>query len=242
MTTETDQQNLAPVVAPVASLLVPEAPVVESAKVPDEITNEPVGYEPTGDVGLDLALDFVGKAGISSQHPAMIAAATGDFTLLKATLAQKGLTGWEQMVALGEAAFARTQAADKAKAAELQKTVHDIAGGADQWAAIQTWAGANATPEEKKQINGLLAQGGVSAKSAVNYLLAAYNRASNVEVVPRDGVANAGRSVHAGTSNGPLSPSAYSQAVAQLNTKLGGRLEGSKEYAELQSRRAAYRG
>jgi hypothetical protein len=172
----------------------------------------------------------------------MVAAVAGDFTLLKATLAQKGATGWEQMVALGEAAYIRTQEADKAKAAELQKTVHEIAGGAEEWAAIQQWAGANATPEEKKQINGLLRQGGVAAKSAVNYLIAAYSRASNVERTPIDGVANASREGGAGASNGPLGPKEYSLAVAQLNTKLGGRLEGSKEYADLQRRRAAHRG
>jgi hypothetical protein len=146
------------------------------------------------------------------------------------------------MVALGEAAYTRTQEADKAKAAELQKTVHDIAGGAEEWGTIQKWAGANATPEEKKQINGLLSQGGVAAKSAVNYLIAAYNRASNVERTPVDGSANASRDGGVGASNGPLGPKEYSLAVAQLNTKLGGRLEGSKEYTDLQRRRAAHRG
>lgn len=199
-------------------------------------------YEPSGDVGLDMALAFVGKAGLSGDHPAMQAAAEGDFTILKAALAQKGTPGWEQMVALGEAAYARTQAADKAKGEALVSLVHEVAGGKEEWAAIQKWAGANATPEEKLQINGLLNQGGVAAKGAVQYLASAYARAANVVVEPKDGTANAARIPGESATNGPLSPKAYGAEVQKLNTKLGGRLEGSKEYEALQRRRAAYVG
>lgn len=243
MTDQTNQDEVTEDKAPVVSVLLDEAaPVVEPVKTEPTVVEETVvEYEPTGDVGLDMALAFVGKAGIGMEHPALKAAITGDFTILKATLAQKGTAGWEQMVALGEAAFERTKAADATKAAELQVLVHTTAGGADEWALVHQWAADNASPEEKKQINGLLQQGGLSAKSAVNYLVAAYNRASNVERNPIDGAANAGNS-NPGASNGPLGPKEYSAAVAQLNTKLGGRVDGSKEYAELQRRRAAYRG
>lgn len=200
-------------------------------------------YEPTGDVGLDMALDFMGKAGLHQDHPAMVAATQGDFSILKATLAQKGVTGWEQFVALGEAAYSRTTEAAAAKTAKLQEMVYAEAGGKEEWSAIQQWAGQNATPEEKAQINALLNQGGLAAKGAVKYLVDTYNRANNVVVQPREAAANAGRA--GGTpsvENGPLSPRAYADAVAQLNGKLGGRLEGSKEYEALQRRRSAYRG
>lgn len=199
-------------------------------------------YEPSGDVGLDMALAFVGKAGLNGDHPAMQAAAEGDFSILKATLAQKGTPGWEQMVALGEAAYARTKEVEKTKDAALVSLVHEVAGGKEEWAAIQKWAGANATPEEKTQINGLLNQGGLAAKGAVKYLADAYSRANNVVVEPKDGTANAARQPGESPTSGPLSPKAYSAEVQKLNTKLGGRLEGSKEYAELQRRRSAFVG
>lgn len=233
------------------SIIIPEGdgkeapkPAAEPTKPePAKVEDTPVAYEPTGDVGLDLALDFVGKAGIDIDHPAMKAAQEGDFSILKATLAAKGVQGWEQFVALGEAAYTRTQETAKANNAKIASLVHETAGGAEQWAEVQKWAAANATPEEKAEINALLNKGGLAAKGAVQYLVGAYNRAANVDTTPDDPLARAGRGGGAPTAdNAPLSPRAYSDAVAQLNARLGGRLEGSREYAALQARRQAYRG
>lgn len=210
----------------------PEKPVV---------SDTPVQYEPTGDVGLDMALDFVGKSGVDIDHPAMKAAINGDFTLLKATLAAKGVSGWEQFVALGEAAYARENAAATAKNEAIREAVYKEAGGKEEWAAVQQWASDNATPEEKAEVNAMLNQGGLASKAAVRHLVEAYSRANNVTVEPRDGTASASRGSPAG-DNAPLSPRAYSDAVQQLNAKLGGRLEGSREYQVLQARRSAYRG
>jgi len=216
-------------------------PKVESkVDLPDGTVVE---YEPTGDTGLDMALQFVGKAGLSGDHPAMQAASTGDFTILKAILAQKNVPGWEQYVKLGEDAYARTKANEEKKSAELVSLVHTVAGGKEEWEAVQKWAAASADPAEKSQINALLNQGGLAAKGAVTYLVNAYNKANNVVVTPRDGVANASRD--GGTPNadsGPLDPKAYARAVGALNHKLNGRLEGSKEYEALQRRRQAYKG
>lgn len=55
----------------------PAAPAVPAAPAAPVPVDGAVLYEPTGDVGLDLALEFVGKAGIASDHPAMVAAAGG---------------------------------------------------------------------------------------------------------------------------------------------------------------------
>lgn len=226
------------------SILFDTAPVAEAPKV--EPVAEPEGaveYEPTGDVGLDMALNFVGKAGISAVHPAMLAAKEGDFTILKATLAAKGVRGWEQFVALGEAAYSRTTAEAEKKATAGREAVYKEAGGEENWNAIKAWAGTSATPEEKAEINALLNQGGVAAKGAVQYLARAYARANNVEVNPRDALANAGSGGGVpSATNGPLSSKEYSAAVQALNNKLGGRLEGSKEYADLQRRRGLHRG
>ena len=208
---------------------VPQVPVVEEA----------VTYEPTGDVGLDMALDFIGKAGISVEHPAMKAAQAGDFALLKATLAQKGVQGWEQFVALGEAAYTKVTAEQAAKEKASREAIIKEAGGEAEWQAIQKWAGVNATPEEKTQINKLLAEGGLAAKSAIKYLVDVYNKANNVVKEPLNPLANASAKVS--NANAPLSASEYSREVAALSRKLGGSMEDSKEYASLQQRRLAAR-
>lgn len=227
------------------TILIPTEPVVPVAPVAapvaeDEVT--PVEYDPTGDVGLDMALKFVGKAGISETHPAMVAAREGDFSILKATLATKGIQGWQEYVALGEAAYARVAKDQEAAATAAYQAVIKAAGGEQEWKAVQTWAGANADAKEKAEINEALNKGGLFAKAAVQYLVNAYNKATNVELTPADPTANAARGGLPSPNNGPLSSREYSAAVAQLNARLGGRLEGSKEYANLQARRAAYRG
>ena len=210
----------------------------DAAKVEAPVDGEVIEYESTGDTGLDMALEFVGKAGLRGDHPAMLAAAEGDFSILRATLAARNLQGWEQFVKLGEDAYARTKEKESKASAALSSMVHAEAGGKDQWQAVQAWASQNATPEEKAQVNGLLNQGGVAAKGAVKYLLDAYNRANNVVVEPKDAAANASRGGNAGGADtGPLSAKDYAVAVQQLNVKLNGRLEGSKEYEALQRRR-----
>lgn len=226
--------------APPAKPVIPAAPVTPAAPVDNKA--EAISYEPTGDVGLDMALDFIGKAGLDSDHPAVKAAIDGDFTILKATLAAKGVAGWEQFVALGEAAYERASKEATAKSEAIREAVYKEAGGKDEWAAIQKWASDNATPEEKAEVNALLNQGGLAAKAAVRHLSESYSRANNVTINPRDGTANAAKGGGADAANGPLSPRAYADAVQSLNAKLGGRLEGSKEYQSLQARRSAYRG
>lgn len=250
MTTEANQNTPAPATAPEADnttpLVLDAPPTPSPPSVPPApaapAEGEVFEFEPTGDVGLDMALAFIGKAGISEDHPAMQAAVNGDFSILKATLASKGVQGWEQFVALGEAAHSRKAAEAQAQRAKLQEAVFQEAGGKEQWLAVQKWASANATAEEKAEINALLNKGGLAAKGAVKYLVDVYSRANNVEVNPRDATANASRGGVPADDNEPLSPRAYAKAVQELNVQLRGRLEGSKEYANLQRRRQAFRG
>lgn len=227
-----DNLNIGDAPVPVADAAKPPAPTVEEGVVE---------YEPTGDVGLDMALGFVGKAGIDANHPAMVAAGTGDFSLLRAVLSAKGAPGWEQYVALGEKAFNANKTSGEAKAKADRETVYKVAGGEEQWNAIRTWAGANATPEEKAEVNAQLNAGGASAKMAVAYLSGLYAKAGNVNEdgaeVSREGTTR----VPAANANGTLDRRAYAAAVAVLHGKLGGNMEGSKEYEALQRRRQAHR-
>lgn len=242
MTTETNEPT-APV-APVTLDTTPApAPAAPAAAPVAPVADGVIEYEPTGDVGLDMALTFIGKAGIAEDHPAMVAATNGDFSILKAALAAKNVQGWEQFVALGEAAYQRKTNDAKTAEEATRSIVHLEAGGPEQWAEIQKWASANATPEEKVAINAQLNAGGVSAKMAARYLTSLYDKASNVVVNPRDPTANAGRNGGAPSGDtAPLSAREYATAVQLLNVKLAGRLDGSPEYAKLQQRRAAYRG
>ena len=92
-------------------------PAKEHAKV-DAPADEVVAFEPTGDVGLDMALEFLGKQGFGLEHPAMVAAGNGDFTIIEALLAQKGVQGWDKMVALGKAGMERIAGNQKAETAK----------------------------------------------------------------------------------------------------------------------------
>lgn len=217
-------------------------PDEKPADKPADKAGEPFEYPATGDAGTDLALSFLGKNGFGPDDPAMQAAFDGDFTLLEAQLAAKGVQGWEQHVALGKQAYAR----EKAKADESAKAVKAVcvaaAGGEDEWKAVKAWASSNATPEEKAHINGLLNQGGLPAKLAAEYLVNAYNKAGVAIKNPKDAAGDDRGKGGGGGNSGPLSPREYSAAVNELNARLKGRMEGSPEYKALQQRRAAWRG
>jgi hypothetical protein len=225
----------APVVAP-APVAAPAAP---AANEPG-----PVIYEPTGDAGLDVALGFVGKLGIAMDHPAMQATATGDFSLIKAHLATMGdkAQGWEQMVALAEQAHTRTVETNTAREASVAKAVHAVAGGEEQWGVIKTWASANATPEEKAELNAMFDAGPTQARAAAILLSDLYSKANGTVVKPASAVTNPSAG-QAATSNGALSRNQYAAEVQKLAKKVGSNnLNSSPEYKALQQRRMAYTG
>lgn len=241
MTTETTpvEGEAKPAVIPTPLTLNTEPVVAATPAVePTPVVNDtPVIYEATGDRGLDMALAFIGKQGLAGDHPAVQAAAEGDFTLLKATLAQKGVQGYAEFVELGEQAYARTQEKNKAAAEATRAAVHAAAGGEEQWAAIQKWASANASPEEKAEINEQLNKGGIAAKAAVTYLMTTYAKSADMTQEPAS-------AVKPGASLKPAAPvkmtaAVYAEEVAALNVKLRGRLDGSPEYEALQRRRLA---
>jgi len=226
----------APVAAPVA------VPVASPAPAPGAKA-EPVTYEPTGDVGLDMALGFLGKLGIDVDHPGMKAAESGDFAILKATLAALGddARGWEQFLALGEVAYGKRAEAAKVKAEADRQAVISAVGDEATWAAVQTWAAANAEPAERDAVNAALGAGGIAAKAMAQYLHGLYQNAAGTVVKPAPVVGDASRTPPGPGANGPLSPKDYAAEVAALNVKLRGRIDGSPEYAALQARRKAYR-
>ena len=158
-------QENAEVQAPEVATVAPEAtakPTAKGAEPPanPELTKqeptEVIEYEPTGNARLDYTLSFIARAGIDADHPAMIAAAEGDLGLLKATLAEKGVQGWEQAIKLGEEALEELRKGEEEKLEQVRQSVVQVADalGVD-WEAAVTYARENGAPEEIEKINGL---------------------------------------------------------------------------------------
>ena len=207
---------------------------------PNPDTTNEFSYDPTGDAGLDYALNFVGKLGYGDTHPAIIAAQKGDFSLIRAELATKGVAGSDAVLALAEQAYTRFAAEDAKKSEELAGFAAQAAGSAENWAVVRAWAAQEATPQEKAQVNAALAQGGLVAQGVINQLITLYQQK---HTLPKDAsaVAKPGAAGTAAASNEPMTAKAYAKAVEELRQKLGNRTDDSPEYAALQSQRLAAR-
>ena len=207
---------------------------------PNPDTSQEFSYDPTGDAGLDYALNFVGKLGYGDTHPAIMAAQKGDFSLIRAELATKGVAGSDAVLALAEQAYTRFAAEDAKKSEELAGFAAQAAGSAENWAVVRAWAAQEATPQEKAQVNAALSQGGLVAQGVIGQLVSLYQQK---HTLPKDAaaVAKPGEAGTAAPSNEPMTAKAYAQAVEALRQKLGNRAEGSPEYSALQSQRLAAR-
>lgn len=244
----------APAPAPVPASLddapAPDQPVGEVTPPADgenaPAAGEAISYEPTGNPGMDLALDFLGKLGFGPEDPAMAAAGKGDFGLLKAKLAVMGekAQGWEAVLAVGEQSLksineARAAAEQKTQDAILSVFGEDRAAAAKQWEAVRAWAKENAEPDERDAVNSALAAGGIAAKAMAAYLNGLYSKHPSAVIEPAT-VTTVGGSGE--NTSGALSPAQYRVEIASLRAKLGQGMDGSPEYKALQARRLAYRG
>lgn len=234
----------APAAAPSAAPAAPAAPAEPppAAPAPAEPA-APAVFEPTGDAGLDLAASWITGLGLNAESPEVVAFLQGNSAFLKAKLASMGdkARGWEQYIALGEQGLSAIQTAATEKASATAATVHEVAGGEEQWNAIAKWAGENADPAEKEAINAMFDQGGIHARAAAMLLVNLYNHASGTVVEPASATAAAPASAAAQT--GALSPADYRTAISELSAKIGAaNVQDSPEYATLVARRRAYRG
>ena len=114
----------APPVADPLDLTKPTAPAATPA----------AEFEPTGDPGLDLALEFFASKGIGADHKALLAAQKGDFALLEATLSVMGdkAKGWEKFLALGKRSYETVKTQAEAKVTAAKKDIEDAVGGAEE--------------------------------------------------------------------------------------------------------------
>lgn len=224
--------------APAKSELV-TPPDTKVEKVDSQLGDDGVSieYAPTGDAGLDVALGFIGGLGIAGNDPAVVAAANGDFTFLKAKLAtMDNARGWQQMIALAEDAYGRAKERFNSHVAEVDKAILGVAGSAENWQAIKAWAAANATPEEKKQINAMIDAGPVQARAAATLLRDTYARAIGTTVNPANALRKNASGESPTTESKRLSRQEYAAEVRKLSNTLGTRMESSPEYAALKRR------
>lgn len=240
-------QKPAPVAEAGATDATKVADIVVGDKAEDAVTSDAsrddeFKYDPTGNASLDYALDFVGQLGFGPTHPAILAAQEGNFHLISAELAREGVRGADAVIALAKEAYQQETAKHTAAKAEIAKFAHEAAGGEGNWSQVQSWASANATPQEKAQINSLLAAGGFAAQSAISFLVQQYSKVSTLSKAPASvAKPNAGASRGQDTG-GALSAAEYGQAVQQLIYSNGGRdISQTREYQDLQARRLAGR-
>lgn len=214
----------------------PAAPVAAAAPAaePEE------KFAPSGDVALDVAYSFIGKLGIKPSDPAVKAAQTGDFSLIRAKLSAMGdkAAGWQEHVELAQASYTRAHTAATEAAKKTAEAVYGVVGGKDTWEQVQTWASANASEAEKAELNASFAAGGLAAKAAARYLHDLWSKKSGQAAHKPAASANAGTTQ--AVDSGPLSAKDYSNAVADLTRKFPGKdISRLPEYNALQNRRIA---
>jgi len=178
-------------------------------------------YEQTGDPKLDLALGFFGKNGLDAEHPAIQAAAAGDFGLLEAHLASKNQPGWQQYVALAKEAqangVAKAEASEKAVTDAVSGTLEKHGVAPEQWGEIVEWTRTNATEEERVELNGLIATP-LGAKAVTAYLIGLHREASGTEYAPKVTAVKeeAAARPASETSQEPISRAEFSRQAEQL--------------------------
>ena len=228
-----------PVVVALDTTPATQTPAIDPAAITADQAGKVYTYEKTGDTSLDYALAYVGRLGFGPEHPAVSAATSGNFGILKAELAALGTKapGYSEVVAMAEEAFAK----GNAKKAEAAKAVGAYAVQAaespERWSDIQKWASANADPSEKAELNAAFAAGGLRARTAVDYLVKCYDKSSGAVKSPK-AAARADAAPQGAPTAGPLTASEYSSEVQKLMRERRGKDIGdTPAYKALQARR-----
>lgn len=200
----------------------PEPAPAPDAKPGDAEVLDKAGFAPVeGDPGLTYALKFLAGNGFTADNPAVAAAFTGDFSLLKAELSAKGVQGWEQALGLAEQSYQRAVEGKQATEAEVGTIVTDIAeqSGVD-WEAAVAHVSGSAGQEEKSALNTLLADP-KTAHIAAAYITNAYINGGDTEIEPAArATLDGARPVNAG-AGGPLSRREYTAEMGKLRQSLG---------------------
>lgn len=216
-----------------------KAPDVPPAKPDDAAVLDKAGYAPAeNDPGLTYAMKFLASNGFNADNPAVDAAFNGDFSLLKAELAQKGIQGWEQALGLAEQSYQRHSEANEAKAKEVGKVVTELAEqmGVD-WEQAVGHVGKSASAEEKSALNQLLADP-ATAHIAARFIAGSFIESGDTEIEPKAKATGDATSSHGGPAGGPLSRADYNAELGKLRKSLGDDYIHSPQAAALYRRLA----
>jgi hypothetical protein len=195
------------------------------------------GYAPAeGDPGLTYAMKFLATNGFKADNQAVEAAFDGDFSLLKAELAQKGIAGWEQALGLAEQSYDRHVKANEAKGAEVGKVVTGIAEsmGVD-WEQAVAHVSKTASAEEKTAINSLLSDP-KTAHIAARFINGSFIESGETEIEPAAKAVGAETRSHNGPAGGALSRAEYNAELGKLRKTLGDDYINSPQAAALYRR------
>lgn len=217
----------APVSAPVDKA--PKEPVAAPLPVTggspkgteEESVLDKAGFaESEDDPGLNYALNFLASNGFNSSSPSVLKALEGDFSLLKAELASKGVQGWEQAISLAEQSYERHVAEMEGVAEQVGGIVTQVAEqfGVD-WEQAAAHVGSTAKPEEREALNSLLTDP-ATAHIAASYIATAFINGGDVEIAPQAKAVGDG-STRPTTAGGTLSRQEYTQELAKLRKTLG---------------------
>lgn len=241
VTTDVVTEPVAPVTTIPTEPVAPKPAPVEIPK-PDEKAGkaEDIVYETTGDAKLDLALGFFGKNGLDAEHPAIQAAAEGDFGLLEAHLASKNQPGWQQYVALAKEAqangVAKQQAGEQAVTDAVSNTLAKHGLDAEKWGEVVAWTQTNATEEERAELNGLL-RTPLGAKAVTAYLIGLHREASGTEYAPKQAAIKeeAPAQSSAVTSQEPISRAEFARQAEKM-ARINPQYQQSAAYKQLRQR------
>lgn len=190
------------------------------------------------DPGLTYAMKFLATNGFNAENPAVEAAFGGNFDLLKAELAQKGIQGWEQALGLAEQSYARHVKENDAKADKVGTVVTEIAAGMGvDWEQAVAHIGKSASAEEKGALNQLLSDP-ATAHIAARFISGSFIESGDTEIEPAARATGAATSAHAGPAGGALSRAEYTAEMSKLRTTLGDEYVNSPQAAALYRRLA----
>jgi hypothetical protein len=196
-------------------------------------------YDPTGDASLDIALGYIGKLGYSPQHPAIIAAQAGDFSLIRAELAINGVKGGAEMLAVAEDGYKRLSEKQKEKDSETRSYGEKACDGAANFNAVLEWGKANLDASAKAWFNASVAQGGIAAQAAIDKLAQSYLSANKFSKTPGNPAPGAGAATSFSES-GPIDAATFKDETAKIRAAAAGRnYETSDQYQALKARRLA---
>lgn len=254
MTTEVTDPQIVANTAPPGGPPGTQVPVTDPAPTPQEdllapvVVTPPAGstqgddgtvqFEPTGDVGLDLALEFFGKLGLSPESPELVEATKGNFAYLEAKLAALGdkATGFDRYVALAKDAQVRAGAEAKQRYETALKTVEDAVGGKETWNAVRDFAQKNLKPEVRDAVRSALNGGGVVAEAMAQFLHKQALAAQGTTITGREAV-TADTPAAATVALGPLpTREAWREEYRKGLDKHGPSFEKTPEYAALVQR------